>query len=140
MNKNRKSTVFFILEPQKEVVSIYNDNFTTPESRYPYFIELYRCVKVEYPKYFDFCGTDKYPVQASMMKIEIVVPDLTNNEWDASKTKKFYRYIVYNHTSCKCGSLRERKLYNTSLNNLGRYNNKIFHSSLPAVLHARQKC
>ena len=103
------------------MVSIYNDNFTTPESRYPYFIEVYRCVKVELSKYFSSCKTDKYPVQANMTRIEIVVPDLTNNERDPSKTNKFYKYIVFNHTSCKCGSLSERKLYNTSSNNLGRY-------------------
>ncbi len=56
------------------MVSIYNDDFTTPESRMPYFIEVRRCV--------DGTGclnTEKnsYPVPVlKMEKIEIVVPDL----------------------------------------------------------------
>ena len=37
-----------------------------------------------------------------MEEIEIVVPDTSN------KTK-FYSYVIYNHTSCKCGKENERK-------------------------------
>ncbi|XP_028401245.1 uncharacterized protein LOC114524285 isoform X1 [Dendronephthya gigantea] len=101
--------------PQKEVVSIYNDGFTTPESRNPYFIEVYRCVKID-KKYIVKCLA-KYPVQATMTNIEIVVPDLTNKVRDPGNAKKFYKYIVFNHTSCKCGNLKERKLYYTLSNN-----------------------
>ncbi|XP_028405307.1 uncharacterized protein LOC114527811 [Dendronephthya gigantea] len=99
-------------EPKKEVVSIYLENFTTPGSRYPYFIEVYRCVDIEILK----CH-DKYPVPKTMTKIEVVVPDPTNNERDPSGTKKFYKYTIFNHTSCKCGRLAERKLYHVSFNN-----------------------
>ena len=102
------------------MVSIYNDDFTTPELRYPYFIEVNRCVKID-KKYLVSCGTDRYPVQVTMTKIEIVVPHLTNNEREPSNLKKFYKYIVFNHTSCKCGNRSERKLYNKSSNNLGEY-------------------
>lgn len=102
------------------MVSIYNDNFTTPNSRYPYFIEVYRCVKIDNEEIaYISCALDVYPVPITMSKIEVVVPDLTNNGRDPSYKKKFYKYIVYNHTSCKCGRLHERKLYNTSSDNLG---------------------
>ena len=87
------------------MISIYNDNFTTPESRVPYFIKVYRCVEAD-PN----CGSNKYPVPSNKTEIEIVVPDLTNSYRDLIK-KKFYKYVVYNHTSCKCGKLKERKLY-----------------------------
>ncbi|XP_028416383.1 uncharacterized protein LOC114540392 [Dendronephthya gigantea] len=105
-------------EAQKEVVSIYNDNFTTPISRYPYFIEVYRCSKIYFRAFSFNCMLYHYPVPATMSKIEIVVPDVANDERDPDTKKKFYKYIVFNHTSCTCGELRERKLYNTSSNNL----------------------
>ena len=90
---------YFLLGPQREVISIYNDNFTTPCNRTPYFIEVYRCVKAAESE----CLTGPtYIVQANKTKIEIVVPDTGN------KTK-FYHYVIYNHTSCKCGREDERK-------------------------------
>ncbi|XP_028418163.1 uncharacterized protein LOC114543333, partial [Dendronephthya gigantea] len=104
-------------ELQKEVVSIYNDEFTTPSSRYPYFIEVYRCVETDSILALNY-NSSCYPVQKTMTEIEIVVPDLTNNKRDSSRKRKFYKYMVLNHTSCKCGRLDERNLYNTSSNNL----------------------
>jgi hypothetical protein len=102
------------------VVSIYKDDFTTPPSRPQYFIEVYRCVKVD----FGGCsssGPYVYPVPKRMAEIEIVVPDITNKDRDPSSKKKFYKYVVYNHTSCKCGKLedRKKKLYKTLTNNEG---------------------
>jgi hypothetical protein len=93
------------------VVSIYNDDFTTPPSRPQYFIEVYRCVKLN----FGECGPSVYPVPNTTAEIKIVVPDITNTDRDPSSKKKFYKYVVYNHTSCKCGSLayRKKKLYKT---------------------------
>ena len=97
-----------ILDPRREVISIYNENFTIPESRVPYFIAVYRCVEADHN-----CPTNRpnktYPVQSNETEIEIVVPDLTNSYRDPLK-KEFYKYVVYNHTSCKCGNLKERKL------------------------------
>ena len=85
------------------MISIYNDDFTTKESRIPYFIEVYRCVEA------DRCssGPNGYPVPSNKTEIEIVVPDLTNNHRGGPKL--FYKYVVYNHTSCKCGTSEERK-------------------------------
>ena len=85
--------------PQREVISIYNDNFTTPCNKTPYFIEVYRCVKAEE---FECLNRPTYIVQANQTKIKIVVPDTDD------KTK-FYSYEIYNHTSCKCGKEHERK-------------------------------
>ena len=98
------------------MISIYNDNFTTPESRVPYFIAVYRCVEADHN-----CPTNNktYPVQSNKTEIEIVVPDLTNSYRDPLK-KKFYKYLVYNHISCKCGKLEERKLYKRIQNNEGK--------------------
>ena len=79
------------------MVSIYNNNFTTPESKVPYFIEVYRCVSAADLN----CGTGYYPMPSRRKEIEIVVPDLTNNYRGSSKL--FYKYVVYNHTSCECG-------------------------------------
>ena len=89
-----------VLGPQREVVSIYNEQFTTPHSRSPYFIEVCRCVAVITTGDELVCGSDNYPQPHTWTEIEIVVPDLSNEE-------KFYKYIVYNHTSCKCGDTPE---------------------------------
>ena len=102
------------------MVSIYNDDFTTPPSRPQYFIEVYRCVKV----FFGECpssGPSGYPVPKRTAEIEIVVPDITNKDRDPSSKKKFYKYVVYNHISCTCGTFKYRnsKLYNTITNNEG---------------------
>ncbi|CAB4019963.1 Hypothetical predicted protein [Paramuricea clavata] len=107
----------FVLGPQREVVSIYDDNFSTPSSRPQYFIEVYRCVKIEVGE----CSSDSegYPVPNKTEEIEIVVPDITNKDRDPNNEKKFYKYVVYNHTSCKCGNLtnRNKKLYKTTTDN-----------------------
>ena len=101
------------------MVSIYNDDFTTLPSRPQYFIEVYRCVEVFYGE----CDSGQYgyPVPNIMAEIEIVVPDITNKDRDPSSKKKFYKYVVYNHTSCKCGKLedRKKKLYKNITNNEG---------------------
>jgi hypothetical protein len=101
------------------VVSIYKDDFTTPPSRPQYFIEVYRCVEVKASKCFS--GQNSYPVPNKIEEIEIVVPDITNNDRDSSSKKKFYKYVVYNHTSCKCGTFnyRNSKLYKTITSNEG---------------------
>ncbi|CAB4027508.1 Hypothetical predicted protein [Paramuricea clavata] len=59
-----------------------------------------------------------YPVPKKIKEIEIVVPDTTNKDRD-SQNEKFYKYVVYNHTSCTCGNLkyRDSKLYKTITNN-----------------------
>ena len=77
------------------MVSIYNENFSTPENRDPYFIEVYRCVEVKPFKDLS-CGTENYPVPDETKNITIVVPNLSRNE------TKFYKYVIYNHTSCIC--------------------------------------
>ena len=84
-----------VLEPEREVISLYNENFTTPKDRDPYFVEVYRCVKVDIYKDHQACGGDKYPVPNTWTEMQVVVPDLAN------KTR-FYKYVIYNHTSCKC--------------------------------------
>ena len=48
------------------------------------------------------CKSDKYPVQDTWKNITIVVPDRSE--------KEFYKYVVYNHTSCKCENPKSRKL------------------------------
>ena len=102
------------------MVSIYNDDFTTPPSRPQYFIEVYRCVKLDFGE-CPSSGKYTYPVPIKTAEIEIVVPDITNKDRDPSSKKKFYKYVVYNHTSCKCGSLtyRNSKLHKTITNNKG---------------------
>ena len=93
-----------VLGPKREVISIYNEEFTTPKDRDPYFIEVYRCVAVDTLNDQKKCGDDKYPVPHTWTSITIVVPDL-------GQTPKFYKYVIYNHTSCKCdGTGEERKL------------------------------
>ena len=107
----------FVLEPQREVISIYNDDFTTPPSRPQYFIEVYRCVKLD----FGECGSSAYPVPKTTNEIEIVVPDITNKDRDSSYKNKFYKYVVHNHTTCQCGNFKYRNstLYKTITNNEG---------------------
>ena len=95
------SSFFLSLGPEREVISIYNNDFTTPPSRFPYFIEVYRCVKGNYDCTI---STGYYPVPLKKETIEIVVPHLTNNDRDPKNLPKFYKYVVYNHTACKCGN------------------------------------
>ena len=118
------NTLFYCLGPQKEVISIYGDDFAAAASRPQYFIEAYRCVKVEVAECYS--GRKGYPVPSKTEEIQIVVPDTRNRDRDPTKKKKFYKYVVYNHTSCECGQLnyRNRKLYKTITNNTGQ-------SSLP---------
>ncbi|XP_046841132.1 uncharacterized protein LOC124435234 [Xenia sp. Carnegie-2017] len=76
---------------KQEVVSIYDENFTDiPKDREPYYVKVQRCVieKDKLPK----C-VDCWPQPMTFTEVEIVVPDLKNYT-------KFYKYIVYNHTSC----------------------------------------
>ena len=74
-----------------EVVSIYDDKFTTPVGREPFFIQIHRCVPRGFPK-----EIHQWPLADKQNEIEIVVPDLNDAE-------KFYKYVVFNHTSCKTG-------------------------------------
>ena len=100
-----------VLGLRREVISIYNENFTTPKDRDPYFIEVYRCVTVNL-EYLAECG-HKYPVPHTWTNITIVVPDL-------GKNSTFYKYVIYNHTSCKCdGTGKERKLRKKLVEELG---------------------
>ena len=99
------------------MVSIYNDDFTTPKSRMPYFIEVRRCVNGT------GCSrelnTYPVPVLAKMKEIVIVVPD------SAPDKQKWYKYVVYDHTSCRCGELKERNystLHGKITNNNGECN------------------
>ncbi|CAB3988099.1 Hypothetical predicted protein [Paramuricea clavata] len=74
----------------EEVVSIYNEHFTTPESREPYLIKVHRCIIA--------CRTKTsiaMPYALIQKEIEIVVADINN-------PTKFYKYVVYNHTKCGC--------------------------------------
>ena len=102
-------TSYFVLGPKREVVSIYNENFTTPQFRSPYFIEVYRCVELATDDDVSKCGSDNYPVPHTWTEIEIMVPDVNNEE--------FYKYIIYNHTLCKCGGIAdtERKFWNDTV-------------------------
>ncbi|CAB4004073.1 Hypothetical predicted protein, partial [Paramuricea clavata] len=104
--------------PEREVVSIYGDDFSTPTFRPPYFIEVYRCVKVEVGECRSSCKG--YPVPKKTEEIQIVVPDIRNKDLDPSNKKKLYKYVVYNHTSCKCGhsNYGKTKLYKTITNNI----------------------
>jgi hypothetical protein len=108
-----------VLGPQREVISIYDDHFATPLSRPEYFIEVYRCVEVGVGECYS--GQFGYPVPKTTEEIEIVVPDITNKDRDSSSKKKFYKYVVYNHTSCTCGTFtnRESTLYKDITNNKG---------------------
>ena len=85
-------------------MSIYNENFTTPESREPYFIKVHRCIKA--------CWTGRsidMPIALTQTEIEIVVADINNQT-------KFYKYVVYNHTRCGCHNVTQiNKLHKTDL-------------------------
>ena len=83
-------------EPKREVISIYNDNFKTPKNRPPYFIEVYRCVAIDNDEDKEACGDKNYPIPLNWTNIAIVVKDLGDET-------KFYKYMIYNHTSCACG-------------------------------------
>ena len=85
----------------EEVVSIYDSNFGTPDSRMPYFVKTQRCVAVEKGKPVDVGGlwVSCWSVPKEYEEMEIVVPDIND-------PKKFYKYIVYNHTSCECDTTR----------------------------------
>ena len=88
------------------MISIYNTNFTTPENRDPYFIEVYRCV-VDSMNDQENCSVNTHIVPDNWTKIEIVVPDL------GDKTE-FYKYVIYNHTSCICTDESKPTLRNIS--------------------------
>jgi hypothetical protein len=62
-----------------------------------------------------------YPVPNKTEEIQIVVPDIRNKDRDPNNKKKFYKYVVYNQTTCKCGhsNYRKTKLYKTIINNTG---------------------
>ena len=62
----------FVLGPQREVISIYDDHFATLPSRPQYFIEVYRCVKVEVSE-CSSNGPSGYPVPNATAEIETVV-------------------------------------------------------------------
>ena len=102
--------LIFVLGPKREVISIYNENFTTPQFKSPYFIEVYRCVELAAIDDVSKCGSDNYPVPHNWTEIGIVVPDLSDEV-------KFYKYIIYNHTFCKCGGTAdtERKFWNDTV-------------------------
>ena len=95
------------LDLTEEVVSIYGENFETPESREPYFITTHRCVKQ--------C-INGWPNATSWKEIEIVVPDINNQT-------KFYKYVVNDHTSCACGDT-EQKLHKKLASNEGKHSNE----------------
>jgi hypothetical protein len=88
------------------VISIYNNDFTTPTSRFPYFIDVYRCVIGGSDCRSD---TGSYPVPLKKEKVVIVVPDLTNNHRDPKNKPMFYKYVVYNHMSCTCGKYPDNR-------------------------------
>lgn len=82
-----------LLEPVKEVVSIYGENFETPKSREPYFITIHRCITL--------CDNNRWPHPTKQKEVEIVVPDVNDRT-------KFYKYVVRSHISC--GLCEEDKL------------------------------
>ncbi|CAB3988101.1 Hypothetical predicted protein [Paramuricea clavata] len=90
----------------EEVVSIYNEDFTTPESREPYFIKVHRCI---IPCWH---SSIEMPVALTQKEIEIVAADINNQT-------KFYKYVVYDHISCKCHDVTQNieinKLHKTDL-------------------------
>ena len=91
-----------VLGLAKEVVSVYNENFTTPPGRFEYFIEVQRCVQA-YKDNLDKVDPDCLTIPKHFENITIVVPDVTNETI-------FYKYVVYNHTSCGCGDSDQWKL------------------------------
>ncbi|CAB4017946.1 Hypothetical predicted protein [Paramuricea clavata] len=92
----------------EEVVSIYNEDFTTPESREPYFIKVHRCIKA--------CRSTSIEMPIANLttqnEIEIVAADINNQT-------KFYKYVVYDHISCVCRNVTQpieiNKLHKTDL-------------------------
>ena len=89
-------------------MSIYNDNFTTPESREPYFIKVHRCI---IPCWYNSTGM---PIALIQKEIEIVVADINNQ-------KKFYKYVVYDHISCVCRNVTQiNKLHKNLVSNEGK--------------------
>ena len=61
-----------VLGPKREVISIYK-KLSTPKDRDPYLIEVYLYVAVSTSADMKTCG----------------------------KESEFYKYVIYNHTSCK---------------------------------------
>ena len=107
----------FFSGPKREVISIYNENFTTPQFRSPYFIEVYLCIALATIDDESVCGSDNYLVPHNWTEIEIVVPDVNN------EVTKFYQYIIYNHTSCKCGGTPEaQRIFRNDTVELGESN------------------
>jgi hypothetical protein len=89
-------------------VSIYHENFTTPESREPYFIKVHRCVIA--------CPHSSIEMSFALTKkeIEIVVADINNQ-------KIFYKYVVYDHISCVCRNVTQiNKLHKNLVSNEGK--------------------
>ena len=82
----------------------------------PYFIKVHRCVDAK------GCAIEQnsypVPVPEKMKEIVIVVPDSDPNK------QKWYKYVVYDHTSCRCGTLKERNstLHGNITNNNGECN------------------
>ena len=60
-----------------------------------------------------------YPVPDKTEEIQIVVPDIRNKDRDPNNKKKFYKYLVYNQTTCKCGHYGKTKRYKTIIKNTG---------------------
>ena len=97
------------------MVSIYSANFSDiPPHRDPYYIKVYRCVIDSHSWQ---CGEGS-PKPKFQREIKIVVPDLQNQT-------KFYKYIVYNHTSCKCQT--QNPTFDFDLHkNMSSHESKIF--------------
>ena len=91
-------------------MSIYNEYFTTPESREPYFIKVHRCI---IPCWYN--SSNYMPIALIQKEIEIVVADINNQ-------KTFYKYVVYNHTECGCDKLNVTKneLHKNPVSNEGK--------------------
>ena len=78
---------------------------------------MYRCVALATIDDELVCGYDNYPVPHNWTEIEIVVPDVNNEVF------KFYKYIIYNHTSCKCGGTPEaQRIFRNDTVELGEPN------------------
>ncbi len=93
-------------------MSIYGENFETPPSREPYFIKVHRCITNCMAVWME-----RWPMPSSQEKIEIVVPDINDR-------KKFYKHVVYNHTSCKCGASQSVRLHKNLTFNEGKHFNE----------------
>ena len=123
MTLNIDTSHSFFLVPAEEVVSIYGPDFDInfKKSQEPYFIKINRCITITDTNKYDpeihrlNISTSCWSVpksQASRQEIEIVVPDL--NE------KKFYKYIVFNDSACKCGN----KYHKQHKNMTGKHESK----------------